>query len=302
MIHTSARASHGRPCSRRAALRRRIPRARAAGHPTDRDRPERQRETVLGGPASLARAHTAARTSSAGGLDPGEPIRSASDARRAAAGRSNWTLFRYSRQLRNVRNEIDAEEAAGREHPRDRFERRREIAFASQRLQDAVRRQHRAEVVPSERAARGCRREPVWRCSADTRAERSRSAGGARRASVPIGRCRPSTRPRARAAPRSVPCRTPARAPAASRPRRCGARTAHLPPDGSRVLPVVKRRVLVPALPAFAFMHRGILIRHCRFSRSRDSHRDHIVLARALRWTSSNAGATSFRSCRARST
>ena len=105
-------------------------------------------------------------------------------------------------------------------------------------------------------AARGCRRGRAQRGRAAAASTLGRAAAAARAASAPIGRCRRARRRRARAAARCARCRSRARAPARRRAAATRRQNGDVAPaERPRVLPVVERRVLVPALPALAALH-----------------------------------------------
>ena len=120
MIHTSARSSQGGRDSRRARARRepgplepRVICWTGSVRNVSSKRCSVDRAAAPFDVALLEGRQTAAR-------DPGGPIRSASGGRRRAARPRSWTRFVYSRQLRHVGHEIEAEESARLEHARDR--------------------------------------------------------------------------------------------------------------------------------------------------------------------------------------
>ena len=130
MIQTSARSSHGRPRSRRARRRRRTRRARAGASsaaPTACGTSARSDAPSVPPPRrSTYRCSNVVRRRRR--ILP-DRLDQASAGRRRRRPRS-WTRFVYSRQFGHVGHEVDAEDAARREHARDRRERRRQVASA----------------------------------------------------------------------------------------------------------------------------------------------------------------------------
>jgi hypothetical protein len=118
-------------------------------HLSDRQRPERQRELMLGrlpAPAldvTLIESRQPPARILPHRLDQGEM---------RAAGRATAKLdpILVLAPVRNIRHEIDPEQAAGRENPADRLECRCEIAFGEQRLQNPVRRQNHGKMTACE--------------------------------------------------------------------------------------------------------------------------------------------------------
>ena len=131
---------------------------------------------------------------------------------------------------------------------RDRGERGRQIARAHERLEDAVRRHHQSKLARRETAAPGCRRAPATRGpGVSPRTDAPPRARQHRHGSIDADeRGRRSWRRAGNAAG----------AAAQFEHRSAGRRGQPLPEpdvaplDRLRVLPVVERRVLVPAFPA----------------------------------------------------
>ena len=176
-----------------------------------------------------------------------------------AAGPLQLDAVRVLAPVRHVGHEVEAERAARREHARHRVERRREIAIGEQRLQHAVRRDDGVEGAPGERQAANV--------AAD---ERRRVASRRRRrpASARVEHFGRTIDADERNAGLDERHRDAPGAAAELEHRALGVERDAAPErhvataERSRVLPVVERRVLVPALPALA---RGLL-RHRRHS------------------------------------
>ena len=165
---------------------------------------------------------------------------------RAALGTCprNWTLFRYSRQFgtsgtrsmpnvppRLITRATDSSVV-------------REIAFANERLQDAIRREDHREASPAKRqiANVGASASAVRDFARLVAADRAWAASDRRRR---------DRRRSSRAESRRVPCRSRVRG--LDRRRRLPDACQNddvAPAERPRVFPVVERRVLVPALPA----------------------------------------------------
>ena len=148
---------------------------------------------------------------------PGGPIRRASGACRRRPGPRIWMRFEYSRQFGTSGTRSMPKRPPGASTRATEVERRREIAVADQRLQDAVRREHRRELAVRKRqGADVAAHQRTGRCvgaPAPARWTRAPRPGRAARASIgATDRCRRVRRRRGRAAARSGRCRTRVRA------------------------------------------------------------------------------------------
>ena len=243
--------------SRRAPPRPRNPaRSSRLRHLRHRQRPERQLEPVLASIGRRAAPRSAARRSSAGGA---RSCRTDSISVRCAPPRGrprSWTRFVYSRQFGTSGTRSIPKMPPRREHRATDVERRRQIA--RRRAATAGCRTARAPSRTAPGANGSARMSPRTRRSefacdcAGRRAARRRVAARVR-ASAPTDRCRRASTPARASGSETRPVPQPSSRTGPSRSQRDAAPERHVAAaERPRVLPVVERRVLVPALPAFA--------------------------------------------------